>query len=83
MVGTRGRNRILGIRIAFIDTTTYATMQWLCCYHWRPKEANTFHVIPLVFDRGCTISNVKFFLKKKFFETKLIKTKETATKAES
>ena len=55
MVGCEEHNWILGIRIVFREPVTSAVMHYLCCYHWRPKEANIFIVIPMASGRGSTL----------------------------
>ena len=83
---------MLGITIFFLEKITSAVTQSLCKsltiiprHERRPREDSIFHVHSMAAGRGMTIDfHLSFSLKKKtFFETELVKTKETDMDAES
>jgi hypothetical protein len=40
----------------------------MCCQHWRPRDANIFHVIPIAVGRGQSyLVGISVFLGRIFF----------------
>jgi len=80
-----GRKWILGTGTVSLEPTNSAAMQCtekaltIMCCHWRPREANTFHVLHMA---ALSIFKVDFWLKQ-FLEKKLIKKGDFVIDAES
>jgi hypothetical protein len=56
MIGSDGYNRILKVTTVFPQPVTPTAMQYLSCYHPRPKTVDIFHVILTAFGGGKIVS---------------------------
>jgi hypothetical protein len=90
MVGSGGSNSVRGRRIVCLEPLISVAMQcsfkpltMACCHPRGPMEVTIFHVLPMDYRAtSMSIVRVNFFVKT-FSAKKLMKTKDTAIKAES